>query len=235
MALHLLPNLLKLQLEKQLSRITQADVKVKSVHPNLDKTLSIEGIACRFKQNQGRLSIQKLKVLLTGWPGLKPKINEIEIDGLTLELTAVNNKITLPEISLKNNGGSGKVDLQKIRIKNAALHIQHDDAPRTTYDSLELTAAAGDDNSYKFTLSRSASDRDDDELLIAQGRLVLPGLNIDALLKIKHNFTKHEAMLISAVFGINLAFEGNVAADLNITGPLLKANIKNQNCGIPKG
>jgi len=148
-------------------------------------------------------------------------ITEIEIDGVGLEISVADGKISLPvRLSGRSVRPNKKTDLPKLTITKAAITVVDSQGSETVYDNFALSAFSKD-GIYEFLLNQTRAESS--EVFVAGGGVNLENLNLDATLQINHQFTKSE--MITALTALNMtgvSGEGSVAADLSIKGCIKK-------------
>jgi len=216
----LVPGIIRREVERGLSEFCEGPVEIESVEASYSGQIHLGGIKFYDKAKREWLFVEKVKADLANWPGLSPVITEIEIDGVGLQILAADGKIFLPPVRLSERSVSPnkKLDVRKLTITKAAIAIVDTQGSKTVYDNLALSAIRKD-SIYEFRLSRASAESS--EIFIAEGRINFENLNLDASLQMKHRFTKEE--MITALTALNMpgvSGEGNVAAELSITGRL---------------
>jgi hypothetical protein len=221
---YFLPDIIKSRLEHQLAQITGDTVTIESVKVSISEAVNIKGLKFYDINNRQWLGAEKIKAAIKMQRGFHFSIQEIGIEGLKLQLLAVDNRISLPfKIPSKASGESGdKLDLQKFTVKDSAVIIEYDKGLQTVYDNISLNATHKTNSSFDFSLSNSSS-KNADESLDAQGTIDLNNLNTNTSFKLKHQFTKQELSLIFNANEMNIIpVDCNLTADIRLAGSLSK-------------
>jgi len=213
----LVPGIIRREVKKVLSKFCEGSVEIESVEASLSGQVYLGGIRFYDELKRKWLLVEKVKADLAYWPGLSPVITEIEIDGVDLEISVADGKISLPvRLSGRSVSPNKKTDLPKLTITKAAITVVDSQGSETVYDNFALSAFRKD-GIYEFLLNRTSAESS--EVFVAGGGVNLENLNLDATLQINHQFTKSE--MITALTALNMtgvSGEGSVAADLSIKG-----------------
>ncbi len=218
----LVPDIIRREVKKVLSKFCEGSVEIGSVEANLAGQVYLKGINFYDEISHRWLFVDEVKAELADWPGLSPVITEIEIDGVGLQILAADGKIFLPPVRLSERSVSPnkKPDLRKLAITKAAITITDTRGSKTVYDDFTLSAFRKD-GIYELLLNRASAGSS--EIFRAEGRVNFENLNLDASLQMKHRFIKEEIIpVLTALNMPGVSGEGNVAAELSVKGCIKK-------------
>jgi hypothetical protein len=218
----LVPGIIRREVKKVLSKFCDGPVEIESVEANLSGQVYLGGIRFYDELKRKWLLVEKVKANLANWPGLSPVIAEIEVDGVDLQISVADGKISLLPMRLSERfvAPNRKPDVSKLTITKAAITIIDTQGSETVYDNFALSVTRRD-SIYEFLLNRTSAESS--EVFIVGGGVNFQNLNLGATLQINHRFTKSE--MITALTALNIpgvSGEGSFAADLSIKGCINK-------------
>jgi hypothetical protein len=219
----LVPDVIRRRVERGLSGFCEGPVQVERTRVLLSGHVSLEGVQFYDTARRPWLRVEKVKAVLANWPGFKPTVDEITIDGLDLRLSVAGGKfvplpVRLPEWSDESGKGPG---FHKLTINQAAVTIVDAQKTETVYRNLTLSVVRTAGGDYQFTLNRTPGDNS--EVLSGRGEVNPDSSKFDVSLRVKHRFTKAETALLFAALNMSaISAAGELAGDLSITGSLKK-------------
>ena len=237
-AVWLLPDVMRYELEQELSRQTKGPVSVEHIQMSYKGQIDIRGVKLYDKAKHLWLSIEKTMVTLTNWPSLHPGVESVRIDGLDFRLSMKDGRLLLPAVRWNGSSDSRIEDLKldRLSISGAALTIADANGMETSYKDMTLSVSRRTNGDYKFVLDQLADK--DSEALLAGGVVNIQNKNFNLSLQIRHRFTSTEATIVfTALNKPGISAEGRLAANLTVTGILNKplgfqpkGNIDFNNC-----
>jgi hypothetical protein len=206
-----------------LSGLNEGPVSIEHIQTSYTGRIVVRGVRFYDKAKQLWLSAEKMIITLTDWPGLNPRPEAVQIDGLNLRLSAKNGRLFLPAVQWygPSEGQEKTTDLNRLLINRAAVTIVDVNGVGTVYEDLTLSVSRRTGENYDFVLNRNSGK--DSEVLFAGGTANLQNGDFDVSLQIKHQFTNIETTVAFAALNVpELSAEGRLAANLNVTGSLNK-------------
>lgn len=216
----LVPGVIRKEVERGLSRFCEGPVEIDIFKVNYSGRLYLEGIKFFDKAKRQWLYAEKVNATFANWPSFNPVITEVEINGLSLQVSVVDEKFILPlaHPTQRSSGPNNRFDLSKLTIKEVAITITDAQGSENVYDNIMFSAIRSD-SVYDILLSRLISESS--ETLLTEGTFNNQNLNFDISLEVKHQFSKTEmSLLFTAMNMREVSAEGHLVADLTITGYL---------------
>ncbi len=216
----LIPAKVHRKVEKGLLKFWDGQVRPEDIEINYFGPVSIGKIFFLDRSGRQCCYAEMVKITLTNWPGLHPVVTGIEIGRLNLQILSEDKKLIIPIVHPpEQKAGSKKtVDIRNLAINALEISIADAQGKETLYSNLQfLTAKKG--GFYDCLLKRINSVPS--ESLLAKGRIDSKTFETQISLHIKHAVPKPEMTSVFTALNIpNLSAEGNLKADLTITGSL---------------
>ena len=221
-ALWLAPAFIRSEITRALSGYWDGPIHLEEVQVNYFGPLYLKGL--RLSDQTGRQCVyaDMVTIKLASWPSYKPQVAEIEVSVLHLTLSAARGPSALP--LTRPSVGSGKsdkrLDLPKLAVKRVTVSVAGAHGTKMIYDDLMLSTTK-QQGSYNVVLSRMAPEAP--ESLVATANIDSGTLEADISLQIRHTVDKAQMTALSSLLPIPESWvQGQLAADLNITGCLKK-------------
>jgi hypothetical protein len=217
----IIPDIIRRRVERGLSKFCEGPVEIEHVETGPSGQVTLEGIRFCDEMKRPWLLAEKVRAVLANWPSLKPVVEEIAVDRLSLRLSIANDKFTAPPVRLpqrltRAGGGPG---IRKLTINRGDITVVNPEGVETVYGSQTLSIIRIATGQYEFSLNRITGESS--ELLLARGGVNVHSANFDVSLQMKHQFTKAEMALPFAAIGRpEISAEGHVFAELGLTGSL---------------
>jgi len=206
-----------------LSKVWDGEVSATSVQLNDSGLICLGGLVLSDDRGREWLRISAAKLTLAKWPTLRPVINEVQVDGLDLQIHVAEAKsATSLRLASKRRTAlrSKYLDIRKLTVKEAVIRVTHGNETITVCDNLVLSATRKG-TFYDVLLKQAVPE--DSELFAAEGRIDSRTLGVDISLQVEHTCNKAEtAALLAALDVPELSAEGRLTAALAIAGPLEK-------------
>jgi len=219
----IIPGIIRHRAEQRLSKFCEGRVVIDHAEKKRAGHIALERI--RFLDTSGHewLTVEKAGAVLVDWPNLNPAVDDITVDGLNLKLSVVAGKVVWPPVRLpqRPDGASEAPRIPKFAIRRGAITVTDAAGASRVYGDLSLSILEMGAGQYEFSLSRLTSDSS--ELLLAKGGVNVRSLDFDLIVQMKHRFTKTEmALPLTGLGAPSISAEGNLFADLSMTGSLSK-------------
>lgn len=222
-AVWLLPDVMRYELEQELSRQTKGPVSVEHIQMSYKGQIDIRGVKLYDKAKHLWLSIEKTMVTLTNWPSLHPGVEAVRIDGLDLRLSMKDGRLLLPAVHQPgaSNDQEREFDIDRVSINRAVVTIVDANGVGASYKDVTLSVSKRMDGDYKFVLDQLTGK--DSEALLAGGVVNIQNKNFNLSLQIRHRFSSTEATIVfTALNKPGISAEGRLVANLSVTGNLNK-------------
>ena len=121
----LLPVIIRGEIERKVSSLTGGSTKIENIKAGYFSPFIIEGLTGFGPEKKQLLSMQKAKAVMVNWPGLRPSISELEIDGLSLHGHMENGKFSFPK-AISSDSKSSSKDLgvfHKLQIRDISIDL----------------------------------------------------------------------------------------------------------------
>ncbi len=225
----LIPAKVRQEVEKGLLKFWDGQARPEDIEIKYSGPVSIGKIFFLDRSGRQCCYAETVKITLTNWPGLHPVVTGIEIDRLNLQILSEDKKLIVPVAHLPKQKADSKktVDIRNLAINALEISIADAQGKETLYSNLQfLTTKKG--GFYDCVLKQF--DSAPSESLLAKGKIDSKTLETKVSLHIKHAFQKSEMTSVFTALNIpNLSAEGNLKADLTITGNLKQpAELKHQ-------
>jgi hypothetical protein len=214
------PDKFRREIKQSLMKFCDGQVDIGNIEVNYFGPIYLGEV--RFFDNTGRecLFADRVKLSFKKWPGLHPVLTRVDIDKLNLQISAPAGRLTLPFSypSKQPSGSKKRFDIREFSIEEAEITLVNTQGSETIYKNLQLLVLK-DADTYDFNLFRDVPESP--ELLSAKGTLNSKTLEIELSLHIKHIVTKSEmALILTTLNASELSADGNLTANLTITGSL---------------
>jgi len=216
----LIPAKIHWEIEKALLKFWGGQVDIEDIEINYFGPIYLGKVDFFDRAGRECLHTGRVKMVFEKWPGLHPVVTGIKIEKLCLQFSAYDGKFTLPFINPFQQSPVSKkrVDIRKFTINDAEITVTDALGTKTLYENLQLLAYKKD-NFYDFSLKRIGSIPS--ESLLAKGKFDLKTLETELSLQLKHTVKNPETALAFSALNIsNLSADGELEADLTITGCL---------------
>ncbi|OHB76816.1 MAG: hypothetical protein A2Z25_04030 [Planctomycetes bacterium RBG_16_55_9] len=215
----LVPTAMRLEVRRRLSHLCEGPVRVERVQTDYSGRIAVEGVQFQDKEERRWLSAEKMTIALADWPGFRPSINTVQIDGLELRLSVENGKLLLPNVHWpKPSEGSG---LGRLEMSRATITLANTNGEKAVYEDVTLSVSRTMNGNYEFVLKRTPGEGS--EVIVAQGDVNAQSFDFDISLEIKHQLTKTEMTAVCTALNVpKVSAEGGLEANLKVTGNLNK-------------
>ncbi len=186
-----------------------------------DRRVWLENLAVRDANGLEWFSAETSELTLMNWPGRQPVLTEIDISGLKVEASLVDGRVKVPAVLPV--GGSeqakkGRLDLQRLTVRDALVGITDPNGSRMTFDNLGLQLARRQD-CYDIQFTRS-TPTDSNELTAA---VTFNPTTSDLELSLQAEMTVGAAELTAVLSALKIphfSAQGRLTTDLMIVGCL---------------
>jgi hypothetical protein len=167
----------------------------------------------------------RARLTLANWPGRKPAVTQIELEGPKLRTTIADGRtFRIPAWLPKGRAAdpnAGPSSLQRLVVRDATIAVQDANGPQVVFDRLWVDATRQAGDSYDITAARRGPN---DSNAIALKGLVDPASSqVGLSLKVDYSADKQETEIAFAAMGTpQYALEGRLVADLALAGHLNK-------------
>jgi hypothetical protein len=219
----LVPVIVRREVKQRLTELNEGPVNIEHVQTSYTGQIVLRGVQFYDKTKRPWLFADKTTITLKNWPGLKPKMEIVQIDGLDLRLSLKDGRLILP---VGRRPGPSyrqakKLSLDKLTIDRVAITIRDENGVGVAYEDVTLSVAEEANENYEFVLNKT-SDKDF-EFLIAGGIINVQSTEFNVYFQVNHKLTKMETKVALAALGVpKISAEGGLAANLKFIGSLKK-------------
>ena len=216
----IIPGIVRHKAEQRLLRFCEGRVAIENVEIKQSGQIALERIHFFDKGKHEWLAVDKARAVLVNWPSLNPAVEEIAVDGFNLKLSVVEGRVVWPLVRWPQRPArAGRPGIQKIAVNRGAITVVDAEGASTVYGDLTLSILQMGAGQYEFSLNRITGDSS--EVLLARGGVNIRSSDFDLIMQMKHRFTKPEMALSLTAVGLpGVSAEGNMFADLSMTGSL---------------
>ena len=165
------------------------------------------------------------RLTLANWPGRKPAVTQVEIEGPKLRTTVADGRQFAIPAWLPSRGttdpNTGAPTLQRLTVRDASIAIEDVNGPRAVFDRLWLNAVRGAETAYDITAARRGPN--DSNAVAVKGLVNLASSQAKLSLTADCVTGKQETAIAFAAIGLpRYAAQGRVIADMTLSGELNK-------------
>ncbi len=183
----------------------------------------LENLIVKDPNNLKWLDIKTSQLTLGNWPGIKPVLTAINIDGLELVAYLVDSKLKIPfkfssnkTAEIKNN----YINLEKINVQNASVSIAQRPESKIVCEYLSMQSAENEDF-YNIELMLSKPREPEPSIMFIRGFINPANWQASLSFDIDHDMTKQESAVFFAALGTpDVTSEGKLIADVTVNGHL---------------
>lgn len=171
------------------------------------------------------LGAKNARLALTNWPGRKPAVTQVEIEGPKLRtIVADGREFAIPAWfppRRATDPNTGAPTLQRLTVRDASIAVEDVNGPRAVFDRLWLDAVRGAEGAYDITATRRGPN--DSNAVAVKGLVNLASSQAKLSLTADYSATKQETAVAFAAIGLpRYAAQGRVIADMALDGELNK-------------
>jgi len=187
--------------------------------------LRLENLSISDSNGVEWFGARNARLTLANWPGRKPAVTQIELEGPKLRtVTVEGGRFRIPAWLPEGRAidpNAGPSSLQRLAVRDATIAVDDANGPPIIFDRLWVDAIRQAGDSYDITAARRAPD---DSNAVAVKGLVNPASSqVTLSLKTDYSAGKQETAIVFAALGIpQYAVEGRLVADLALAGRLNK-------------
>jgi hypothetical protein len=170
-------------------------------------------------------SAKNAQLTLANWPGRKPAVTQIELEGPKLRaVTVEGGRFRIPAWLPDGRAidpNAGPSSLQRLAVRDATIAVEDANGPKVVFDKLWVDAIRQAEDSYDITAGRRGPD--DSNAVAVKGLVDPASSQVTLSLKADYSAGKQETAIAFAAMGMpQCAVEGRLVADLALVGHLNK-------------
>lgn len=221
-ALWVVPAVVHSKVMKGLSKYWDGRVEVKSIEVNYVGPAYLRGVRLLDKAGNECIGAETIEVALANWPGIKPALTGIKIDGLKVQVSAKDGKFSLPVVlpSARTDKPKKKSSIRKFAAEKATIILDDGKGSRVVYDDVSLSVLKRADfyGVQVKGVGVEASHR-----LVLKGKIYPETLLTDISVQARGAVDEVEAAIVSSLLKLpGWSSHGQLTADVDITGSLTK-------------
>jgi len=219
-----MPTGVRRQVVSGLSKFWDGPVHVDRVEFNYSKPVYLRGITLNDKERRNWIKIGTIKATLGDWRRGSPKVKEIEIEKLKLQLYLAGGKLPIPIRSSGKETPTPETDLfdlEKLTIRDCSIVIADSESATTIYDNLLLTASR---NQQVYDVVVTTSRSGDSGVLSIKGVIDARTFETEMSLEVRRKFDKADTAMLLAGTNVLPGYqaEGRLSGNAKITGTIMR-------------
>jgi hypothetical protein len=215
----IVPWIIRDQVRTELGRRWRGEVELDAVNFSFFGPIGLRGLTLSDTRGAQWLRVESVKIELSDWPGLSPKLRTVEVDAVHLDAYARDGAIDWPiqpappeEPPAEETDVSEYLDLRMIRIDAIDAAIRDQQGRTLQIPSLELTVTPEDDGYRARLAPRGGGSSPKADALLTQAG------DLSATMRFSRHLAGEEMALLLRLAGLTDA-EGQLelASDLRLT------------------
>ncbi len=221
-AMWIVPAVVYSKVMKNLSKYWDGRVEVTNIEVNYLGPAYLRGV--KFFDNAGSecISAEAIEVTLANWPGPKPAVTGIKVDGLKVQISATDGKFSLPVVfpSAEKDESKKKSNLRKFAAEKATLVLDDKKGSKVVYEEVSLSVQKKADF---YSVEVKGGGGEASHRFVTDGKIYPGTLVTDISLRAEGDINEIEAAILSRWLKLpSWPAHGQLSADMRISGFLTR-------------